>query len=85
MQELSMFVSVIQKANLGCCAKYGVEVTIDFRLNLATRGMTVERICVGSIPLRAPSYFRLHPRFFDALDDLADAAQAVRFSGREPN
>ena len=79
MQKLSMYMSVIQKAELVCCAKDGVEATISFRPNLATRGMTVECICVGSTLLRAPSHFRLHPRFFDALDDFADTAQAVRF------
>ena len=81
MQKLSMYMSVIQKAELVCCAKDGVEATISFRPNLATRGMTVdsECICVESTLLRAPSHFRLHPRFFDALDDFANTAQAVRF------
>ena len=78
MQKLSMYMSVIQKAELVCCAKDGVEATISFRPNLATRGMTVdsECICVESTLLRAPSHFRLHPRFFDALDDFANTAQA---------
>jgi hypothetical protein len=80
MQKLSIYASVIQKAELVCCAKDdGVEATISFRLNLATRGMTVERICVEPTLLRAPSHFRRYPRFFDALDDFADTAQAVRF------
>jgi hypothetical protein len=47
MQKLSMYASVIQKVEMVCCAKDGVvEATISFRLNLATRGMTVERILV---------------------------------------
>jgi hypothetical protein len=74
-----MYVSVIQTAEMAFCAKDGVEANISFRLNLATRRMTVGRICVGSILLRAPSHFRLHSRFFDSLDGFADAAQAVRF------